>query len=345
MKGNKIWVLVVFALAALLALTACEAAEGDADLGDAGGDVVGEVTAEVTVEGAGEVDSSLDPDGDGQVTICHATGSKSNPYEEISIDVSGVSGHDNHEGDIIPAPEGGCASLAGTAEPTAEATATAEATDEAVCEAGTTIADMLVEFEDEDTDDLDERFEEFGALVAQLPDVQEMLDSDGEYTVFAPIDLSFEDVNADDLDGLLDDEDELRELVLGHIVEGEYTTDELADMDSVTAMNGETITIAVEQDDDGNDVIVLNGTAQVVEPDVDACNGVIHGIDQVLGFEGASGVDNDNGNLNANTNDNANVNTNENANTNDNANVNENENVNENDNTGVTPTLEPTATP
>ena len=45
-----------------------------------------------------------------QVTLCHATGSEQNPYVEITVDDNSVQleGHQGHEGDIIPAPEGGC---------------------------------------------------------------------------------------------------------------------------------------------------------------------------------------------------------------------------------------------
>ena len=43
-----------------------------------------------------------------KITICHATGSKTNPYNEITVSVNGLNGHGDHEGDIIPAPEGGC---------------------------------------------------------------------------------------------------------------------------------------------------------------------------------------------------------------------------------------------
>lgn len=43
------------------------------------------------------------------VTLCHATGSETNPYEEITVDNQGqLNGHQNHENDIIPAPEEGC---------------------------------------------------------------------------------------------------------------------------------------------------------------------------------------------------------------------------------------------
>jgi hypothetical protein len=46
--------------------------------------------------------------GNDKITICHATGSEKNPYNEITVSVNGLNGHDQHEGDIIPAPAGGC---------------------------------------------------------------------------------------------------------------------------------------------------------------------------------------------------------------------------------------------
>jgi hypothetical protein len=45
---------------------------------------------------------------DKKITICHVTGSETNPYNEIIVDVNGLSGHDQHAGDIIPMPVGGC---------------------------------------------------------------------------------------------------------------------------------------------------------------------------------------------------------------------------------------------
>jgi hypothetical protein len=44
----------------------------------------------------------------GKVTICHATSSKKNPYNEITVSVDGLNGHNKHQGDIIPAPAEGC---------------------------------------------------------------------------------------------------------------------------------------------------------------------------------------------------------------------------------------------
>ena len=42
----------------------------------------------------------------GKITICHATAAGF--YVEITVDRSGLNGHGDHEGDIIPAPAGGC---------------------------------------------------------------------------------------------------------------------------------------------------------------------------------------------------------------------------------------------
>ena len=53
---------------------------------------------------------------DGKITICHATSSETNPYEEISVSVNGLNGHGKHDGDIIPAPEGGCPATLATAD-------------------------------------------------------------------------------------------------------------------------------------------------------------------------------------------------------------------------------------
>jgi hypothetical protein len=47
--------------------------------------------------------------GSDKVTICHKTGSSNNPYVELHLPASALkNGHGKHEGDIIPAPEGGC---------------------------------------------------------------------------------------------------------------------------------------------------------------------------------------------------------------------------------------------
>ena len=53
---------------------------------------------------------------DGNITICHATSSETNPYEEITVSVNGLNGHGDHEDDIIPVPEEGCPTTAPVAD-------------------------------------------------------------------------------------------------------------------------------------------------------------------------------------------------------------------------------------
>jgi hypothetical protein len=43
-----------------------------------------------------------------KIMICHATGSVKNPYVLITVDINGLNGHNQHAGDIIPAPAAGC---------------------------------------------------------------------------------------------------------------------------------------------------------------------------------------------------------------------------------------------
>jgi hypothetical protein len=47
----------------------------------------------------------------GEIAICHATGSATNPYNEITVSVNGLNGHDRHARDIIPAPANGCPTI------------------------------------------------------------------------------------------------------------------------------------------------------------------------------------------------------------------------------------------
>jgi hypothetical protein len=46
----------------------------------------------------------------GKITICHATGSATNPFVLITVSANATTGngHGNHEDDLIPAPSGGC---------------------------------------------------------------------------------------------------------------------------------------------------------------------------------------------------------------------------------------------
>lgn len=48
---------------------------------------------------------------DGKLTICHASGNTTTPYETLTLDFNELSAHVDHKDDLIPAPAGGCPNL------------------------------------------------------------------------------------------------------------------------------------------------------------------------------------------------------------------------------------------
>jgi uncharacterized surface protein with fasciclin (FAS1) repeats len=99
----------------------------------------------------------------------------------------------------------------------------------------------------------------------------------GPYTVFAPTDEAFAALPAGTLDGLLKDPEALKQILLYHVVKGKVTADQVVKLTSADSVAGPAIKIAVK---DGK--VMLNDSATVVTPDVEASNGVIHVIDQVI---------------------------------------------------------------
>src|SRR4029079_189745 len=94
-------------------------------------------------------------------------------------------------------------------------------------------------------------------------------------TVFAPPDEAFAALPAGTLDKLLADKEALKQVLLYHVVAGDVTADQGVKLTSATSVEGAPIAISVK---DGK--VYLNGSAQVVTPDVMASNGVIHVIDK-----------------------------------------------------------------
>jgi hypothetical protein len=87
----------------------------------------------------------------GKTTICHATGSETNPYVEITISNNAIPAHDRHQDDkdIIPAPSGGCpGAQQNQATPS---TSEAQAVTAASGVLGTSISAAVVSKEDEAT--------------------------------------------------------------------------------------------------------------------------------------------------------------------------------------------------
>jgi uncharacterized surface protein with fasciclin (FAS1) repeats len=121
----------------------------------------------------------------------------------------------------------------------------------------------------------DDRFE---TLVAALTaaDLVETLQGEGPFTVFAPTDESFAALPEGKLDALLEDKDALTDVLLYHVVPGKVMAADVVTLDEADTFQGETVAISVE----GGNVKV--NESQVIIPDVESSNGVIHVIDSVL---------------------------------------------------------------
>jgi uncharacterized surface protein with fasciclin (FAS1) repeats len=123
------------------------------------------------------------------------------------------------------------------------------------------------------------------AAVSASPDVLEALNGTDPYTVFAPLNSAFESVDQMTLEKLLTPEyiAHLTNLLLFHAAEGTTTSSALSDGQTLTMANTETLTVSVQ----GGTVTVTPTTpnatgATVVTKDIEASNGVVHTIDQVL---------------------------------------------------------------
>jgi len=100
-----------------------------------------------------------------------------------------------------------------------------------------------------------------------------------EYTVFAPTNDAFDKLPQGAIDRLFNEEflPHLIDLLLYHVIDGEIFSSDITDGAVVETMNGETILANVN-----NATITINGSSKVIVPDVDASNGVVHVVDNVL---------------------------------------------------------------
>jgi len=122
--------------------------------------------------------------------------------------------------------------------------------------------------------------EGFNTLVTAIQEagLVEALKGEGPYTVFAPTDQAFSELPEGTLDNLLENPDQLKNVLLFHVVNGKVMAEDVLEMDGtmVETLFGESITISIEE---GN---VYINNAQVTVTDIETSNGVIHVINKVL---------------------------------------------------------------
>jgi len=118
----------------------------------------------------------------------------------------------------------------------------------------------------------------FNTLVAavQAADLDGVLAGDGPFTVFAPTDDAFAKLPEGTVESLLANPEQLREVLLYHVVPGKVTAAEVITLDSATTAQGSDVSIKIA---DGS---VMVDDAIVTSTDIETSNGVIHVIDTVI---------------------------------------------------------------
>lgn len=121
--------------------------------------------------------------------------------------------------------------------------------------------------------------ESLSTLVAavQAGGLVETLSGEGPFTVFAPTDEAFAALPEGLLDNLLkpENKDKLVSILTYHVLGAKVMSTQLSDGQKAATVQGEEITV------DLSDGVKISG-ATVVAPDVEASNGVVHVINQVI---------------------------------------------------------------
>lgn len=118
----------------------------------------------------------------------------------------------------------------------------------------------------------------FNTLVAavQAAGLVDTLKGAGPFTVFAPTDEAFAKLPAGTVESLLGDIPQLTKILTYHVVAGKVMAADVVKLTSAKTVEGSSVKIAAS----GGGVKVDN--ANVIQPDVEADNGVIHVIDSVI---------------------------------------------------------------
>ncbi|MDN3642356.1 fasciclin domain-containing protein [Lutimonas halocynthiae] len=112
------------------------------------------------------------------------------------------------------------------------------------------------------------------ALVAA--DLTGALSGPGPFTVFAPTNTAFENLPDGALNNIIANPALLTALLQYHVVSGDVKSTDLSNGPVQTLLSGQTVEVDISNG------VTLNGSSNVTTADIDASNGVIHIIDEVL---------------------------------------------------------------
>lgn len=118
------------------------------------------------------------------------------------------------------------------------------------------------------------------------------LQQDGPFTVFAPTNDALAAFNAS---AATDEDVTMTDILLYHVMNGEYYASDLIQEEAVITLAGEYIFFSATENE-GQTGVVINESVPVVRADIEASNGVVHIIDEVLTIpEGNSALASDEG--------------------------------------------------
>jgi len=104
----------------------------------------------------------------------------------------------------------------------------------------------------------------------------ERLRGEGPFTIFAPTDEAFAQLPTEMVEELFNNQPALTDLLFYHVVDGRIMAEEIGQMDQVETLTGRFLDVTT-----GTGTVTINGL-QVITPNLQASNGIIHVIDTVL---------------------------------------------------------------
>ncbi|MGF1461231.1 MAG: fasciclin domain-containing protein [Leptolyngbyaceae cyanobacterium] len=110
----------------------------------------------------------------------------------------------------------------------------------------------------------------------KVADLVGVLQSEGPFTVFAPNDDAFAKLPPNTVLNLVQNPPQLARILTYHVVAGKWSQVDLAETDSLPSVEGSPIPIRVKE----GKFEVKNAT--VVAADIEASNGIIHVLDNVI---------------------------------------------------------------
>jgi uncharacterized surface protein with fasciclin (FAS1) repeats len=116
------------------------------------------------------------------------------------------------------------------------------------------------------------------ATAVEAADLEATLQSEGPYTVFAPTNEAFENLPEGVLNELLkpENKEQLVAVLTYHVIPGEVMSDDVTKTMKAKTIQGSNASVK----SNGESVMIEN--AEVVKADINASNGVVHVIDEVI---------------------------------------------------------------